>query len=133
MQGSGAALAGLLMAVGLLLSPQGPARAEEAGTDAQVERGRVLSEAHCQRCHVISSARRYAGISSTPSFPLLVNAFDDWRERFATFHARRPHPAHVDIDGFPVERLTPPSIAVITLKLEDVEAILAFAETLQEQ
>ena len=39
------------------------------------------------------------GIGSTPSFQLLANSFPDYKDRFETFNARRPHPVFVIIEG----------------------------------
>lgn len=73
------------------------------------------------------------GISSTPSFMILIKALDDWRERFATFHARLPHPAHVRFEGDgprPID--LPATTKEVILKIEDVEAIVAYAEALAD-
>lgn len=109
----------------ILLATVTPALAD------QVADGYRLSVEHCARCHVVEEKNRFSGISSTPSFMLLVNALDDWRERFETFFVRRPHPAVVRVEG--TERLTdlPPNAAPIHLALDDVAAILAYAETLK--
>lgn len=69
------------------------------------------------------------GIGSTPSFPLL-RRMDDWRERFETFYARRPHPVHVRVEGIPKWADLPPNAAEFRLTLQDVDDILAFVETL---
>lgn len=98
-----------------------------------VEDGRELAVVHCARCHVVDEQNKFSGISSTPSFMLLVDAFDDWRERFETFFVRRPHPAVVRIEGIDPLTDLPPNAAPIEMKLEDVEAILAYAETLRTE
>ena len=64
-----------------------------AGAQSLAEKGEKLARLHCARCHVVADGNAFSGIGSTPSFRLLVNALDDWRERFETFHTRRPHPA----------------------------------------
>lgn len=98
-----------------------------------VEKGRTLALQHCTRCHVVDEANPFSGIASTPSFKLLVTAFDDWKERFETFHARRPHPAVVRFDGVPPPNDNLPTTRTVDLKLEDVEAIVAFASWLNQQ
>ncbi len=102
------------------------------GLAADVALGKTISEQHCARCHVVGDYNPTGGISSTPSFQLLVKRRPDYRERFATFYARRPHPAFVIIEG--VERLMPElpvNASPVTLRLEAVEDILAFVETLK--
>lgn len=101
-----------------------PVPASAAG---DAEKGRALAVEHCSRCHVIGDHNPMGGIGSTPSFQLL-KTMADWRERFETFYARRPHPVHVRIEG--LQKLTelPPNAAPFTIKPVDVEHILAFVE-----
>jgi len=101
----------------------------------EISDGRSLSEQHCARCHVVGDFNKFGGIGSTPSFQLLVNAFDDWSERFETFHARRPHPAFVRVAGFeyPDPTVLPPNAAPVEIELDDISAIRAFAETLKKE
>ena len=107
------------------------AMAQEAG--ALVPKGKLLSEKHCSRCHVVDASKPFTGISSTPSFSLMVNALEDWEDRFQSFHARLPHPSIVRFEGDEpdpnVEDLRPP----VELKFEDVDAIVAFARSLLKQ
>ncbi len=116
-----------ILAALLVLIPTAVALAE-----GDVARGRALAERHCARCHVIGDFNRFGGIGSTPSFQLLVNSFRDYKARFETFYARRPHPAFVTIEGFGrhMEHL-PPNANPVELPLESVADILAFAETLK--
>lgn len=95
------------------------------------ERGLHLAELHCARCHVVSEKTRGGGISSTPSFMILIAALKDWRDRFETFHARRPHPAHVRFEG-DAERPEnlPASIKEVILTIDDLEALLAYVDVL---
>ncbi|WP_156884431.1 c-type cytochrome [Stappia stellulata] len=117
----------LLFATAVLLPLQ--ARADPA----LANRGEALSKLHCARCHVVSPDDRMSGISSTPSFMIMVKALDDWRDRFETFHARRPHPAHIRFDG---DAKRPPdqpaTIEEMVLKIDDVEAIVAYAQSLKD-
>lgn len=92
------------------------------------EKGRTIAEQHCARCHVIGDKNRMGGIGSTPSFPLL-RRMPDWRERFETFYARRPHPVHVRVDGVRKWSDTPSNAAEIRMTIDDVDHILAYVET----
>jgi hypothetical protein len=110
----------------------GAAPAARAGGDIEV--GRTVAEQHCSRCHVVGDYNKYGGIGSTPSFQLLANRFPDYKERFETFFARRPHTAFVSIEG--VGRLMPelpPNAAPVTLPMSAVADVLAFVETLREK
>ncbi|VAV89416.1 hypothetical protein MNBD_ALPHA08-2525, partial [hydrothermal vent metagenome] len=53
--------------------------------DGSVDEGRKISQANCTRCHVVGDYNPNGGISSTPSFQLMVNALKDYQERFNTF------------------------------------------------
>ncbi len=97
----------------------------------QVEIGHQLARDHCSRCHVVEADNRFSGISSTPSFMMMVDHLDDWQDRFATFYARLPHPSVIFVDGIDPPTDQPPSVVPIELSLDDVEAILAYAKTLQ--
>lgn len=105
-----------------------PAMAE----DALIERGRTIAQTQCTRCHVVGDFNRMGGISSTPSFQIMVNSIADWKERFDTFYARPPHAAIVRFDGEPPDKAHPPATIEILIALEDVPAITAFARTLGE-
>ena len=72
------------------------------------------------------------GIDSTPSFQLLAKRRPDYVERFQTFYARRPHPVHVRVPGIPPWTNLPPNATPVTVTLEDVEDIVAFAKTLKK-
>ncbi|MEM1049466.1 MAG: hypothetical protein AAGL24_25160 [Pseudomonadota bacterium] len=97
------------------------------------DKGLALSREHCARCHVIEAANRFSGIASTPSFPMLVRALKDWRERFETFHARLPHPSVIRIDGIAPPSNAPATTRLVYLKPEDIDAFVAYAETLRPQ
>jgi len=113
----------------LLIGPM-PGHAQE--TETLVEKGRAISRLHCSRCHVIDGKKPFGGISSTPSFTLIIKALADWEDRFATFHARRPHPAIVRFKGEPIDPEYPPSSVPIEIDPDDIEAILAFVRTLKK-
>lgn len=93
------------------------------------EKGRKLSETYCSRCHVVGDTNKFGGISSTPSFRIIVHALEDWRDRFETFHARLPHPSVIRIEGTDPLSTDPPTTHQVHLKLEDIEAFVAYAET----
>lgn len=113
----------------VLLAPV-PAAAQSPG-EALVQRGKALSQLHCARCHVVTPENRMTGISSTPSFMIMVSALEDWRDRFATFLARRPHPAHLRFENEPPRpQDSPATLAEVILTQDDLEAILAYAERL---
>ena len=95
--------------------------------------GRAVAQKHCSRCHVIGSYNKSGGISSTPSFQLLVNAFKDYEERFLTFFERRPHPVFIRVLGFRTPYPLPPSAKPIQLELDAIEDMLAFAKTLRKK
>ena len=99
----------------------------------QAELGKELSESHCSRCHVVDPDRPFSGISSTPSFALLVNGLEDWETRFGTFFRRLPHPSVIRLEGEPVDPEAPPAVMSITLTPDEVAAIGAWAATLKEQ
>lgn len=99
---------------------------------SKIEQGKLVSRTHCTRCHVVASFNLYGGISSTPSFSLLVNYLDDWEERFLSFHLRRPHPAIIRFKGEEIDANNPPPNIPVVLEYSDIEAITAFAKTLQK-
>ncbi|MEP1443640.1 MAG: hypothetical protein ABJK39_11590 [Hyphomicrobiales bacterium] len=105
----------------------GAAHANDAGIAA----GKKTASQHCTRCHVVGDINPKGGISSTPSFQLMVNALSDWRERFQTFHVRRPHPSVVRIEGFDYPQ-DPPTTVLIFLTIDDIDPLVAYAETLKK-
>jgi len=99
--------------------------------DAEIAAGKKTASQHCTRCHVVGDINPKGGISSTPSFQLMVNELDDWRERFQTFHVRRPHPSVVRIEGFDYPQ-DPPTTVLIFLTINDIDPLVAYAETLKK-
>jgi mono/diheme cytochrome c family protein len=77
----------------LFLLPAGKASA--AG---DIEEGREVAETWCARCHVVGTARPYGGIDSTPTFFLMTEKLENYRQRVLTLTERRPHKA-LDLDG----------------------------------
>lgn len=104
-----------------------------AGAQSLADKGEKLARTHCSRCHVVADGNAFSGIGSTPSFQLLVNALSDWRERFETFHTRRPHPAVVRFEGVTPLSDDPPTTRTVDLKLNDIPALVAYAASLKAQ
>ena len=80
------------------------------------DEGLRLAERYCQGCHVIGAANRLGGIGSTPSFFLMAENFENYRQRLWSLKLRRPHKA--------LDRLTP-------LEPADIEHILAYISELE--
>lgn len=119
-------IAGLLIALATALSA---ARAE-----GDAEKGRELAVKHCARCHVVGDHNPHGSIGSTPSFRSLVNWLPDYRERFRTFFARRPHPVFVRQPGETRKETDPkPYATEFVITPEDAEDLLSFAETLKTE
>lgn len=126
--GTVAAVAAVVLCHGLFGAAQAHAQSPD---NALAQRGKVLAQMHCARCHVVTPENRMTGISSTPSFMIMVTALEDWHDRFATFLARRPHPAHLRFDNEPPRpQDSPATLAEVILTQGDLEAILAYAERL---
>lgn len=123
---SGRHLSAMVFLTGLLAAGSGQA-------DDAVEGGRAVAEQHCARCHVVGDFNPMGGIGSTPSFQLLANNFDDWEERFRTFHVRLPHQPLVRFEGIPPPEppVSPPNAAPFEIQFEDIERLIAFVKTLQ--
>ena len=113
----------------LLLAGMSPLAAQEKGN---IVKGKKIAEKHCTRCHVVGSYNPGGGISSTPSFQLLVKRRPDYKERFRTFFSRRPHPAFLSIKGIGrIRPDLPPNAQPIELTEKDVLDIAVFIETLK--
>ena len=118
-----------LMTALLLAAGAKPLAAQEMG---DIGEGRKIAQKHCTRCHVVGDFNPTGGISSTPSFQLLVKRRPDYKERFRTFFARRPHPAFLSIKGIGRIRPDLPANAQpVELTKQDVLNISAFIETLK--
>jgi len=117
----------LVSVLGVILPAQAPVFAQ-----TMIEQGRKISQEQCSRCHVIGDFNPTGGISSTPSFQIMVNALPDWEERFSTFYARRPHPAAVEVRGIPPLSKSIATMVRVVIDIEDVGAITAFAKTLKK-
>jgi len=97
------------------------------------QQGLNLSQTHCGRCHIVAKDR-FAGIASTPSFKIMIQALDDWEDRFDTFMARNPHPAHMRLEGADERPEDLPStIKEVILTLDEIEAILVYVDYMAEE
>ena len=105
-----------------------PAKTGERSSEAQ--KGLEISRTHCARCHVVEQDRPFSGISSTPSFFLLVTALDDWEIRFRSFHTRLPHPSIVRFAGEQPDPNREDPNKPVEIEYRDIEAILAYAKSL---
>ncbi len=94
------------------------------------EKGRAFATEHCSRCHVIPDHNRMGGIESTPSFSLLLK-LDDWRDRFGSFYARRPHPVFVRMAGTAPPSTDPSAVAVFEMTQTQLDDLMAFVEDLR--
>jgi mono/diheme cytochrome c family protein len=72
---------------GLLLFAAGALAAGDA------DEGRAVAERICKRCHVIGADNLHGSIGSTPSFFLMKDKLDDYRQRLFSLKQRRPHKA----------------------------------------
>lgn len=69
-----------------------------ASADGNAEKGRKLAEQLCKGCHVIGQDNRHGGIDSTPSFFLMSDKIDNYRQRLWSLRARPPHTAYERLD-----------------------------------
>ena len=129
--GSFIRLSAKIVAAAAVIALAGPTGG--AGAQSLADKGEKLARLHCARCHVVAEDNAFSGIGSTPSFRLLVNALNDWRERFETFHTRRPHPAVIRFQGVTPLSDNPPTTRTVDLKLDDIPALVAYAASLKEQ
>ncbi len=98
------------------------------------QKGLALSKLHCARCHIVSDKDRFSGISSTPSFKIMIEVLKDWEDRFQTFMARNPHPAHIRLEtDDPRPEHLPVTTHEVILSLDDIEAIMAYVEDMAAQ
>ncbi|HYZ25573.1 MAG TPA: hypothetical protein VE597_01565 [Geminicoccaceae bacterium] len=58
--------------------------------EGDVEAGREVALTVCARCHVVGAEKSYGGIDSTPTFFLMSEKLDNYRQRVLTLKARRP-------------------------------------------
>lgn len=96
----------------------------------EVDKGREIAVTHCSRCHVVPDYNPHGGIDSTPKLARLAN-FPDGMERFQTFYARRPHPVFVRMEGQEKLSNAPSYAAEFVMTAEQLQDLLAYAETLR--
>ena len=101
-----------------------------AFADSQIERGFELARQYCSRCHVIGDYNRMGGIGNSPSFAWMVKSVD-WRERFQTFYARRPHPVFVRVPGYARWSNVEPYYPPFEILLSEIDLITEYAGSLQ--
>ncbi|MEJ8474146.1 hypothetical protein [Roseibium algae] len=93
------------------------------------QRGLELSKLHCARCHIVSEKDRFTGTSASPSFKIMIVALKDWDDRFDSFMARNPHPAHIRLeDDEPRPEHLPSTIHEVILSQDDIEAIISYVD-----
>ncbi|MGH1479027.1 MAG: c-type cytochrome [Geminicoccales bacterium] len=88
----------------------------DAGAAGDVEKGRDLAGKLCKGCHVVGTENRHGGIDSTPSFFLMHDKLDNYRQRLWTLKKRPPHTAY--------ERLS-------DVSEDDIEHLLAYISKLE--
>ena len=89
--------------IGLIAAAVCPAHAEgDSG------KGQELAERFCKGCHVIGADNRHGGIDSTPSFYLMSDKLDNYRQRLWSLKRRPPHTAYErlkDVSNDDIEHL----------------------------
>ena len=68
-------------------------------------------------------------VGSTPSLQW-IKKLPDWRDRFQTFYARRPHLAFMRVKGITPPSKEAPYTTPVDLTQQDADDIFAFVETL---
>lgn len=77
------------MVIGVMITAAGP-----AGAGGDVNKGHELADRLCKGCHVIGRENRLGGIDSTPSFFLMSDKIDNYRQRLWSLKHRPPHVAY---------------------------------------
>ncbi len=80
------------------------------------DKGREVAEKFCQGCHVVGSENRHGGIDSTPSFFLMSDKLDNYRQRLRSLKRRPPH--------ISIKRLE-------AISADDIEQLLAYIGKLE--
>ena len=96
----------------------------------RTQQGFELAREFCSRCHVIGDYNRMGGIGNSPSFPWMVKSAD-WRERFTTFYARRPHPVFARVPGYARWSESDPYYPPFEITLKEIDLIVDYVETLR--
>lgn len=87
-------MTGSVMAIGLMV-----AIAPSAQAEGDVDKGRALADRLCKGCHVVGADNRHGGIDSTPSFFLMSDKIDNYRQRLWSLKRRPPHTAYERLKG----------------------------------
>ncbi len=110
------------------------AEAVEAGPeiDGDAVLGAKLALVHCGRCHVVDHRNPMGGIGSTPSFAAM-RARPHWVDLFGKYWSENPHPSFTEVVGVtkPFDKTHVSHIVPVQITLEEIDAILAFVETLE--
>ena len=96
-------MTGQVVAMGLIVAMAPTAKAE-----GDVDKGRELAESLCKGCHVVGAGNRHGGIDSTPSFFLMNDKIDNYRQRLWSLKSRPPHTAYErlkDVSSDDIEHL----------------------------
>jgi len=104
-------MTGTIVAIGLMavITPAAQAKGD-------VDKGRALAERLCKGCHVVGVDNRHGGIDSTPSFFLMNDKIDNYRQRLWSLKRRPPHTAY--------ERLK-------DVSTDDIEHLIAYIAELE--
>ena len=70
------------------------AAAGDAVAEGDVGKGQELADRFCKGCHVVGAENRHGGIGSTPSFFLMSDKLDNYRQRLWSLKRRPPHTAY---------------------------------------
>ena len=90
--------------------------AGDALADGDADKGREIADRLCKGCHVVGVDNRHGGIDSTPSFFLMSDKLDNYRQRLWSLRSRPPHTAY--------ERLN-------DVTSDDIEHLLAYIGDLE--
>ncbi len=101
-------------------------------TETLRKTGATVAEQQCSRCHVVRSDDPFSGISSTPSFHILVNGLEDWEDRFQSFHTRLPHPSIIQFRGDEIDENRVMSSIPVILDYDDIDALVEYARGLKK-
>ena len=94
--------------------------------------GSRLALVHCGRCHVVDKRNRMGGIGSTPSFSAMRGR-PHWYDLFLTYWTQNPHPSFTEVIDVtePFSETHVSHIAPVRITLEEIDAIIAFVETIK--
>lgn len=99
------ALSALMSAIIVILT--GTA-AGSAVAEGDAGKGQELADRYCKGCHVVGADNRHGGIDSTPSFFLMSDKLDNYRQRLWSLKRRPPHTAYErlkDVSNDDIEHL----------------------------